>query len=104
MAAPKDHNYWLFRDAAFCALYVGLIVIALWARVPWPWVVAAALTVLVPLASGSVTSDARFGLLALAVFWGLAVLGRCRWVNRSLLIVSPLLLAAAVFTIPLHFP
>jgi hypothetical protein len=105
MAAPKDHNYWLFRDAAFCALYLGLIAVAfLAARVAWPWSVAGALTVLLPLASGSVTSDARFGLLALAVFWGLAVLGRHRWIDWGLRIASPTLLAAAVFVIPLHFP
>lgn len=104
MAAPKDHNYWLFRDAAFCAVYLGLIAVALLARIPWTWVLAAALTVLLPLASGSVTSDGRFGLLALVVFWGLAVLGRRRWLDLGLRAASPALLAAAVFVIPLHFP
>jgi len=103
-AAQKDHDLWLYRDFAFCALYVVLLVLALHAGVRWSWVLAAALIVLLPLESGSVTSDARFGLLALPVFWGLAVVGRRRWLDRALRVVSPSLLAAAVVTIPLHFP
>ena len=35
---------------------------------------------------------------------GLAVLGRSRRVDRALLILGPLLLVAALFTIPLRWP
>jgi hypothetical protein len=49
-------------------------------------------------------SDARFGLLALPIYWGLAVVARPRWLERSLLVVSTALLVAATATIPLIFP
>jgi hypothetical protein len=60
--------------------------------------------VLLPLASGSFTSDGRFGLLALPVFWGLAALGERPWANRIIVGASCLLLAAGVFSLPLRFP
>jgi hypothetical protein len=59
---------------------------------------------LLPLASGSIESDARFGLLALPVYWGLAVVARRRWLERGLLVVSAALLVGATATIPLIFP
>jgi hypothetical protein len=42
---------------------------------------------LLPLASGSMESDARFGLLALPIYWGLAVAARRRWLERGLLVL-----------------
>jgi hypothetical protein len=95
---------WLWRDGAFCLIYLALLMVALRAGVPLSWILAGAGMVLLPLASGSFTSDARFGLLAVPCFWGLAVLGRKPWVNRVIIVSSPLLLAAAVLTIPLRFP
>ena len=58
--------------------------------------------VLLPIASGSFTSDARFGLLALPVYWGLAVAARRKRVEWVLLAAFPILLAAGVFTITLR--
>src|SRR5581483_3785933 len=72
--SPGTENVWLFRDAGFCLLYVALLLVALRAGVPGSWVGCGALIVLLPLFSGSFTSDARFGLLALPVYAGLAVL------------------------------
>jgi hypothetical protein len=67
-------------------------------------VLAGAVTVLLPLWSGSVTSDARFGLLSFAAIWGLAVVGRYRAADWVVRIAGPALLVAAVVTIPLRFP
>ena len=96
-------NVWLVRDAAFCLVYVGLLIVA--ARVvPAGWIVAAALMVLLPIWSGSFTSDARFGLVAPPVYVGLARLGRPRAVDISIRVVSVALLVAATATILLRWP
>jgi hypothetical protein len=104
VTAPFNHEDWLFRDAAFCVAYILLLRAASVAGVPRAWILAGALIVLLPLASGTVTSDARFGLLALPVFWGFAVVGRRRSLDRLVRLASPVLLAVAVFTIPLRYP
>ncbi len=104
LTAPKDHNQWIYRDVVFCAGYLLMLLVALRARVPRSWILAGAGMVLLPLTSGTFTSEGRFGLLALPVFWGMAVLGRRVWINRVVLALSPVLLAAAVFTIPQRFP
>jgi len=102
--APGTYNVWLFRDAAFCILYVILLALALRAGVPRSWVAAGALIVLLPLFSGSFTSDARFGLLALPVYAGLASAGRRPWLDRGILVGSVLLLVAASATILMRWP
>jgi len=102
--ALQSNNLWLYRDVAFCAIYLALLVAALRARVPRSWIAAGAAMVLFPLMSGSFTSDGRFGLLALPVFWGLADLGGRRWSNRIIVAASCLLLVGGVFSIPLRFP
>lgn len=104
LQAPAHHESWLFRDAAFFVVYVALLVIARRAGIPWAWILCGAAMVLLPVASGTFTSDGRFGLLALPAFWGLAVVGRRRWADRALLAFSPVLLAVAVFTIHAHYP
>jgi hypothetical protein len=60
--------------------------------------------VLLPLETGSFISVARFGLLALAVFWGLAVLGRRPAIDWSLRALSVGLLIILTLTMPLIFP
>lgn len=102
-------NYWGLRDALFCVAFLVLLVVAARAKIAWPgkrwaWIAFGLAVVLLPLASGSMESDARFGLLALPVYWGLAVLARRRWLERSLLILSTAMLVAATATIPLIFP
>jgi len=104
LTAPRNDNTWIYRDVVFCVLYVVLLVVARRAGLPRSWIVAGAATVLLPIASGSFTSDARFGLLAPAVFWGLAIVGRRPALDRALLVLCPLLLVAGVVTLPLRWP
>jgi putative flippase GtrA len=95
---------WLYRDAIFCALYLGCLLLARRAGVPLAWLAAGALIVLLPLWSGSFTSDARFGLLALPVYPGLAYAARNRLVDIVLRVVSACLLVVFSATILLHWP
>jgi hypothetical protein len=60
--------------------------------------------VLLPLETGSFISVARFGLLALAVFWGLGVVARRPVVDWSLRVLCVGLLVALTLTMPLIFP
>lgn len=102
-------NYWGLRDALFCVAFLVLLALAARAKIAWPgqrwaWIAFGLGIVLLPLASGSMESDARFGLLALPIYWGLAVVARRRWLERSLLVLSAALLVGATATIPLIFP
>jgi hypothetical protein len=102
-------NYWGLRDALFCVAFLVLLAVAARAKIAWPggrwaWIVFGLAIVLLPLASGSMESDARFGLLALPIYWGLAVVARRRWLERGLLVLSTALLLGATATIPLIFP
>ena len=102
--APGTYNVWLFRDALVCVLYVVLLVVALRAGVPRGWVASGALIVLLPLFSGSFTSIARFGVLALPVYAGLGAVGRRPWLDRGVLAVSLGLLVVASATILMRWP
>ena len=102
--APSEHNTWLFRDAAFCVVYLALLAVAQRSGVPWPWILCGLAMVLLPIGSGTFTSDGRFGLLALPVFWGIAALGRHRAVDRVVLALSPVLLVLAVLTVHARYP
>lgn len=95
---------WLYRDVAFCTVYVACLLMAYRARVPLSWIVAGALVILLPLWSGSFTSDARFGLVALPVYCGLAYVARRRWLDNVLRVGSAAGLALASATILLHWP
>jgi hypothetical protein len=72
--------------------------------VPASWVVAGMLVVLLPLWSGSFISDARFGLIALPVYVGLAYVARRRPVDLALRVVSAVLLVIGSATVLLHWP
>ena len=102
--AVSDGREWLYRDAAFCLIYLGCLTLALRAGVPKSWLVAGALIVLLPLWSGTFTSDARFGLLALPVYCGIAYLARRPWLDRIMRVGSGALLAAGSATILVHWP
>ncbi len=97
-------NLWLLRDVAFCAVYVLLLLAAWRAGVPRSWLLAGALIVLLPLETGSFTSDARFGLLALPVYAGAAALGRRRWADVALRASSFILLVGLTATILERWP
>jgi len=101
---PTTSHGWLYRDAAFCLVYLACLVLAYRAGVPRGWIVAGALIVLLPLWSGDWESDARFGLLALPVYCGLAYAARRRRLDGALRVASGSLLAAGSATILLHWP
>ena len=63
-----------FRELAFLALYAWLL-LRLWRAeggLRSPWVAYSAAVLVVPLSSGTITSLARFGLLAFPLVWPLA--------------------------------
>jgi hypothetical protein len=95
---------WAVRDAAFCLVYLLLLLAAARGGIRWPWIVFGLAIVTLPLTTGSVESVERFGLLAIPVYWGLAVIARRPWVERGLLAASAVLLVGATITLPLIFP
>jgi hypothetical protein len=69
-----------FRDLGFLVLYAWLLVL-LWRReggLRSPWVAYSAAVLVVPLSSGTITSMARFGLMAFPLVWPLA-----DWIGRD---------------------
>ena len=104
LGAAVSKDAWVIRDVVAVVLYLALLAVAARAGAKWPWLLSGLAIVVLPLFSGSFDSVSRFGLLAPALFWGLAALGRDRRMNRLILAVSLPLLAAAVVTLPLQFP
>ncbi len=99
-----QHDPWLARDAVAIVLYTVLLVLAARAGTPRPWIVAGLLVLLVPLTSGSIESEARFGMLAPALYWGLAAVATSARRDRAIRLGSVLLLAAGTLTLPYVFP
>jgi hypothetical protein len=95
---------WLIRDVVFCLLTLVLLWAAWRAGAPRGWIVLGGLTVLLPLGSGSFNSDARFALLALPAYWGLAWLCHDDRVFKGVAALSAVLLVGATVTLPLVFP
>jgi hypothetical protein len=100
----RGQSPWLWRDAAFCLIYLALIAAAGRLGVSWPWLLAGAAIVVLPLASGTFLSAARFGLLALPAYWGAGALARRRIVRLPALVLCAGLLVAGTMTIPLATP
>jgi hypothetical protein len=95
---------WTARDMVFCVLTLLLLAVAWRAGAPRGWIALGGLVVLLPLGSGSFASDARFALLALPAYWGLAWLCRNRRIFIAVAALCSCLLAAATVTLPLVFP
>jgi Mannosyltransferase (PIG-V) len=95
---------WYARDLACVLVYAALIVVALRSGVGRGWVAAGALTVIVPLATGTVESAARFGLICPAVYWGLASVTRRRSLELAVGIGCAALLATWTICLPFANP
>ena len=95
----------LARDALFVAINATLLVVAaVRTSLPREWIVAGALVLLLPLFSGTVESEGRFGLLALPVYWGAGSLPLGRIQERVARVASLALLGAGVLMIPFIWP
>jgi hypothetical protein len=103
-AHEAGRQAWAGRDFGFCLVILALLLVAWRVGVPRGWILLGALLVLVPLGSGSFESDARFGLVALPVYWGLASLTRRPVAFAGTVAASAALLVGATLTLPLVFP
>ena len=99
-----DGNAWVVRDVVFFVLYLALLWIAWRAGVPQAWIAAALPIVVLPTFSGSFHSVGRFGLLAPALFWGLAAAGEHLRVDRGIRILSAALLVGGTVSLAYVFP
>jgi hypothetical protein len=95
---------WTVRDLVFCLVTLALLAAAWRLGAPRGWILLGALIVVLPLGSGSFASDARFGLLALPAYWGLARICNTRMRFRLVAAACTVLLVAATVTLPLVFP
>lgn len=104
MHPPSGQFGWLLRDAGCSVLYLFLLLVARRAGIPRSWAIAGCLIVLLPLASGSFNSDARFGLVVPPVYCGLASIANRPWKHALLVAISLGLLGISAATIPSHWP
>ena len=104
LPSALGYQPWLTRDLVLLIVYALLLVAARRAGVGLTWIAAAALILALPLFSGSVMSEGRFGLLALPVLWGLAALTRRQWVERAVQACCLALLVGGVLTLPYFWP
>jgi len=103
LVSSSPHTPWLARDALFLGAYVVAVAVA--ARVvPAEWTLFAGLSVLSPVWTGSFASAARFGVVALPVYWGLAVIGRRPGLDRAYRVCSPVLLILGTLLLALRNP
>ena len=104
LGAAYAHSAWVVRDVSAAAIYLVLLWLARRAGTPGPWLLMGLAIVVLPVFSGSFDSIGRFGLLAPALYWGLAALGCSRRTHLAIIAGSSLLLITATATIPLIFP
>jgi hypothetical protein len=104
LPSSLQHEPWLARDLVFLVAYAALLALAASRGVGATWIAAGALILALPLFSGSVMSEGRFGLLALPVYWGLGLVAGRRSLERAFQACFLALLAAAVLTLPYFWP
>jgi hypothetical protein len=103
LVSSSPHTPWLARDALFLGVY--LVAAAVAARaVPAEWTLFAGLSILSPVWTGSFASGARFGVVALPVYWGLALIGRSPRLDRAYRVCSPVLLILGTLSLTLRHP
>lgn len=92
------------RDAPFVVVYALLLWAAARQGVGRPWILGGALVLVLPIFSGSFVSEARFGLLALPVYWGAASLMRGPRSQRAIELVCLVGLVGFVLALPWLWP
>jgi hypothetical protein len=97
-------SLWLLRDVGGLLVTLALLCYGVARRFPLSWTLFGFACVLIPAASDSSVSLARFGLVALPAFWALAVLGRNRSFDHTYRILGPALMSVGMLTVPLHWP
>jgi hypothetical protein len=105
-ALPRavEGNPWVLRDLLCLLVYVALLWVAFRAGAPRAWIAAGALVAILPTFSGSFHSIGRFGLLAPAMFWGLAALGAQRRADAAIRALGTVLLVAGTVSLAWVFP
>jgi hypothetical protein len=94
----------LIRDMLLIAAYGLLLAVAARAGIGWPWITAGAAVIVLPLFTGSIESEGRFGLLALPVYWSLAILTRTARTYRNTKVACFALLVTGVASLPFIWP
>ncbi|MDQ4082544.1 MAG: hypothetical protein M3123_06610 [Actinomycetota bacterium] len=95
----------LLVDAGLCVFYLACLFLGLRKGLPRPWLALGALLLLIPLANyGTFQSQGRYGLLALPIYWVLALLAERVWVRRAVFLAGPALLAVAVAALTWRWP
>jgi hypothetical protein len=94
----------LIRDVLLLVAYGVLLVIAARAGIGWPWITAGSAVIVLPLFTGSIESEGRFGLLALPVYWSLAILTQRTRFYRIAKLSSFALLLASIASLPFIWP
>jgi Dolichyl-phosphate-mannose-protein mannosyltransferase len=95
---------WELRDVGGAVGYGALLAVAAWRRLPWPWIAAGALAILIPVSAGTMAGASRYSLMALPAFWVLALLVRRPTIFVGLACGSAALLALNALWLPLHWP
>jgi hypothetical protein len=94
----------LIRDLLLIGAYGVLLGVAARAGIAWPWIVAGGAVIVLPLFSGSIQSEGRFGLVALPVYWSLAIVTRTARAYRIAKVICLTALVAGVASMPYIWP
>jgi hypothetical protein len=95
---------WEIRDGLGTVGYGALLAVAAWKRLPWEWVVAGALALLIPVSAGTMAGTSRYALMAIPAFWVLALWARREGVFVAMVAVSAGLMALNAAWLPIHWP
>jgi hypothetical protein len=95
---------WEIRDVVGTVGYGALLAVAAWKRLPWAWIVAGGLAILIPVSAGTMAGTSRYALMAIPAFWVLALWARREGVFVAMVAVSAALMALNAAWLPIHWP
>jgi hypothetical protein len=95
---------WEIRDTLGTVGYGALLAVAAFRRLPWTWVAAGALALLIPVSAGTMAGTSRYALMAIPAFWVLALWARREGVFVAMVALSAGLLALNAVWLPTHWP